>query len=75
MAKKNFLERMGHALYNMGTQLIPDTDHPTCPECGASMNFYGGDRALGEGYWECPNCNYTFTEEDVREYVDDNDEW
>ena len=39
------------------------------------MSFHGGSRALGEGYWECPSCGYSFTEEDVREYEDDNDEW
>ena len=20
-----------------------DTDHPSCPECGSTMNFFGGD--------------------------------
>ena len=47
----------------------PDADHPTCPECGSMMNFYGhddsGDFSFGDGYWECPNCNFSVTEDDL----------
>lgn len=41
-----------------------DTDNPTCPNCGGTMSFHGGDRPIGEGYWDCP-CGYSFTEDDL----------
>ncbi len=44
-------------------------DHPACPECSSLMNFYGhdddGDFALGDGYWECPDCGYQISESDI----------
>ena len=40
-------------------------DNPTCPNCGAKMSFHGGDREYGDGYWDCPGCDYTVTEEDI----------
>ena len=46
-----------------------DTDHPTCPSCGDTMDFYGGDDTpIGEGYWECSSCGYNFSEDDLQEY-------
>ena len=43
-----------------------NADHPDCPQCGGTMNFYGhdenGDFEYGEGYWECPDCGFKFTE-------------
>ena len=42
-----------------------DSDHPTCPECGATMDFNGGSLSLGDGYWECPDCGFSFTEDDL----------
>ena len=43
-----------------------NADHPDCPHCGGTMNFYGhdenGDFEYGEGYWECPDCGFKFTE-------------
>ncbi len=46
-----------------------DTDHPLCPDCGSTMNFYGhdnnGDYAYGEGYWECDGCGYKVTENEL----------
>ena len=46
-----------------------DSDHPDCPRCGCSMNFYGhndlGDFEYGEGYWECTSCGYKITDNDV----------
>ena len=41
-------------------------DHPDCPVCGSTMNFHGGDRQMGEGYWDCSGCDFTFTEDDLR---------
>lgn len=63
MAKKHigFLKALAEAVY-YGEG---DTDHPECPECGEKMKFYGGDRAYGDGYWECSSCGYTFTESDL----------
>lgn len=42
-----------------------NTDHPQCPYCSSIMNFHGGDRALGDGYWDCSGCDFTFTENDL----------
>ena len=43
-----------------------DTDHPECPECGATMEFHGGDdRPVGDGYWECDICGFKITEDEV----------
>lgn len=74
----DFLRHMGHALFNGGsTSAIPDTDSPSCPSCGTTMDFHGDDMNLdvGDEYWECPNCGYTFDADDVRPYVEPNDEW
>jgi len=65
---EEFLEQMSDALYNGGkNDEIADTDHPACPQCGATMNFHGDDMQLpnGEGYWECPSCNFSFCEDEV----------
>lgn len=33
-----------------------DTDHPSCPECGSTMNFFGGDDVpFGDAVWKCPD--------------------
>lgn len=40
-------------------------DNPKCPYCHSVMNFHGGDRAPGSGYWDCPGCDFTFTEDDL----------
>ena len=45
-----------------------DTDHPRCPVCGAEMTFHGGKLEYGDGYWECADCDFTFTEDDLNEY-------
>lgn len=58
-----FLEKMAHDVY-WG---IGNTDNPKCPDCKEVMTFHGGDRAYGEGYWDC-SCGYSFTEEDLDEY-------
>lgn len=46
-----------------------NSDHPDCPDCGCTMNFFGhdknGDFPMGEGYWECPACNYSIREDDL----------
>ena len=46
-----------------------DSDHPECPRCECTMNFYGhddnGDFPLGEGYWECPDCGFKITENEL----------
>lgn len=47
-----------------------EPDHPDCPRCGSTMDFYGhdddGDFPFGEGYWECNNCGFKISEEEVR---------
>lgn len=46
-----------------------DTDHPSCPECGSTMNFFGGDDVpLGDAVWKCPDCKFQFSENDLNEY-------
>ena len=46
-----------------------DSDHPKCPSCGATMDFYGhdenGDFPYGEGYWKCGSCGYKVTEDEL----------
>ena len=56
---------------NEGRYFMEDnTDHPDCPKCGSTMNFYGhddnGDFPYGEGYWECPSCGFSITEADLQ---------
>ena len=51
---------------------VYNTDHPTCPECGATMNFIGhdddGDFAQGDAYWICDNCGLKVYEGEVYKY-------
>lgn len=46
-----------------------DSDHPPCPRCNNTMNFFGhndlGDFPLGEGYWECDSCGFKITEDEI----------
>ena len=46
-----------------------EPDHPNCPRCNETMDFYGhddsGDFPFGEGYWECDNCGFKVTEKDL----------
>lgn len=46
-----------------------DSDHPSCPRCGSTMDFYGhddsGDFDYGEGYWKCDSCGFKVTENDL----------
>lgn len=61
---KRFLKKQASAVY-WGEG---ETDHPICPSCGETMNFHGGERAAGEGYWDCPGCDFSFTEDDLSEF-------
>ena len=61
--KKFLKEQAYNVYYGYG-----NPDHPTCPKCGNVMEFHGGDRPSGEGYWDCPGCNFNFTEEDLEDY-------
>ena len=47
-----------------------DTDHPICPQCGCIMNFHGGRRKIGNGYWDCDGCDFRFTENELNSYLD-----
>ena len=64
MWKKKLKKMMDDPWDNPG-----DSDHPSCPSCKSTMNFYGhdedGDFPIGEGYWECPNCGFKITEEEL----------
>lgn len=46
-----------------------DSDHPACPRCECTMDFHGhddsGDFPIGEGYWECNNCGFKISENDL----------
>lgn len=58
-----FLKELAHDVYYG----YGDTDHPECPHCHSTMEFHGGDREFGDGYWECSGCDYSFTEDDLNE--------
>lgn len=52
------------------SELAPfDSDHPTCPKCGGTMDFKGhdesGDFPFGEGYWVCSDCGFKITEDEL----------
>jgi C4-type Zn-finger protein len=68
MDKRKWKSALVDAMMNPGYTDI-DTDHPTCPQCGATMDFHGhdenGDFALGEGYWICNSCNYKVKESEL----------
>ena len=53
-----------------GSGEYPDTDHIVCPDCGAMMAFHGDDMNLpiGEEFWECPGCGFSFTPSDYSQY-------
>lgn len=46
-----------------------NTDHPDCPQCGCTMDFYGhdenGDFPIGEGYWKCNSCGFQISENEL----------
>lgn len=46
-----------------------NSDHPQCPHCRNTMDFYGhddnGDFDFGDGYWECHSCGFKVTENDL----------
>lgn len=72
---KKFFKSMGHALFNGGySDSIADTDHPSCPRCSTTMDFHGDDMnlAIGDEFWVCPNCGFTFSYDDVEPYVEPN---
>lgn len=63
---------MDSLIENLNDPFGENTDHPNCPNCGAVMNFFGhdekGDFDYGDGYWECPECGWSFTEDDLENY-------
>jgi len=66
-------KKLKHAVdYPSDSTIEPD--HPDCPRCGNTMDFYGhdesGDFPFGEGYWRCSGCGFKVTEEDLEEYMD-----
>ena len=67
MAKKyvKFMKYLAEAVY-YGEG---NTDEPECPACKETMEFYGGERPYGDGYWECPDCGYSVTENDINKYL------
>ena len=46
-----------------------EPDHPNCPRCNEKRDFFGhnysGDFPFGKGYWECDNCGFKVTENDL----------
>ena len=58
--KKFLKEQAYNVYYGQG-----NPDHPDCPHCGSTMEFHGGERDLDTGYWDCPGCDFTFTEDDL----------
>lgn len=65
----NIIEKWRDGLIDMLNDPCANSDHPECPNCGSIMNFYGhdekGDFEYGDGYWECPNCHFNMTEDDL----------
>lgn len=61
---KNLKEMLSNPWDNLG-----NPDHPDCPLCGNTMNFYGhdknGDFPYGEGYWKCSCCGFKITENEL----------
>ena len=64
----NFFKRLARDVYYGDTGR--DTDHPKCPQCGKRMTFHGGDLPLGDGYWECSRCGFSFSEDELEEHLD-----
>ena len=64
--KRNLINALGDVMTEM------ETDHPECPECCQTMNFYGhdddGDFPYGEGHWDCPACGFSISEDDLGIY-------
>ena len=70
----NFLEviKMNSFAKELARKVVngeSDADSPDCPDCGSTMCFHGGDLELGDGYWECPDCGYSITEDDLEPYM------
>ena len=65
---ENFLKRLANDVHDGFTGR--DNDYPKCPQCGKRMSFTGGDLSYGEGHWDCDNCGYSFTEDEMNEYLD-----
>lgn len=61
---EKFLKKMAKDVY-WGNG---EPDHPKCPNCKSTMDFHGGDLPIGEGYWDCPGCDFSFSEEDLKDY-------
>ena len=55
------------AVRNGGGDFNPD--HPPCPRCGNEMDFHArdarGEFSSGDGYWECPDCDFRFYEDQL----------
>ena len=46
-----------------------DTDRPECPQCKNQMTFTGDSLPYGQGRWSCSSCDFSFTEEQMNEYL------
>lgn len=66
---RKFLKGLANDVYYATNENVSGTDHPTCPKCGGTMTFHGGDLKYGDGYWDCNNCNYSFTELELNKYL------
>ena len=66
MKTKKFIKSLCK-LYN---DPLEDSMHPTCPECGAIMDFHGhdddGDFEIGYGFWKCSECGFTVFEHELK---------
>lgn len=76
---ENFFKKLAYDLEWNYDDPDVNTDHPTCPECGNTMNFHGQDSSgrdysQGDAYWECDSCGFKFDENQVRQY-DPEDVW
>lgn len=71
---RSWKKKLGNAVYYPFDEKDFEADHPDCPKCGNTMNFYGhdenGDFSYGEGYWECGSCGFKISEDEII-YPDD----
>ena len=72
MRMEEFFREFSKRIFDGGKNV----DNPVYPKCGSKMKFYGHsgrgenyvDFPLGAGFWNCKNCKFQFTEDEVWKY-------
>ena len=70
MTHAKFFKHFAYSFFQWNIGEYPDTEHFSCPECGAEVQYHGDDMDLpiGEEYWECTGCGFRFKISDFEEY-------